>query len=125
MRAGGDTRRRYGIVLVLVVASGCGRVAGNDERVDATPDAGLDADAEPGDDSTFSTNAMSLAERVGDTYVSRALSELGVGTPSYLTPDACTLFFHDNRDGGAGGLDVYMSKRDPPPSSEGPPSTGK
>jgi hypothetical protein len=58
---------------------------------------------------------MYLAEHVGDKYVSRQLSELGAGGPSFLTPDACTLLFHTSlSDAGAGGLDIYMTTRELP-----------
>jgi hypothetical protein len=62
-----------------------------------------------------------LAEHVGKGYVSRTLDELGGVTPSYLSPDACTMLFHaGNRDGGVGGLDIYITKRMPPAKAPAP-----
>jgi len=64
---------------------------------------------------TFAEGKMYLAEHVGNQYVSRQLTELGIGAPSFLTPDACTLLFHASRsDAGAGGLDIYKATREPP-----------
>jgi hypothetical protein len=72
-----------------------------------------------------------LAEHVDGGYVPRTLNELGsvnprlneLGSvnPSYLSPDACTMLFHArNRDGGRGGLDIYMTKRRPQAKAPAP-----